>query len=482
MSAFPSTTTLGVNTVTRATVLTCSKASARNEVTVGDCGAALCLVGKTLYVDSANGNDSIAVRGRADLPYLTPAAAVAAASSGDLIRVGPGSYTCTSSLAKDGVNWDLANGCTITRTDTTASGTFDDGGSAMVFTISGNGDIVRQVTGATSGILRVIRSSNAGTFINVSARNLYFTGTGTCDAIAIEQDNGTVYGTLTGDIHNDGTSITGIQNGIIGLYWVNKPTRLTCKNIRMNGAMSYGVVSNAATGIFTTGDMDVTADEISGDAAPIMTEGDIATAFVGIDVHRLRGGTQGVSVLLNGSERVYLRGQKIFGAINNLAFGNQLYVTSQKITALGNGTDGAPSLLFDVSGGNARYDIMHWDTNGTSGETVQTADFGGTGHVYLNGGHFLGGAAKGFQFKDGNVHIKGMRIDTSGNGSTHAIAATSGSAGAIVDVEECHLTSAGGSSKDMLNSTGLLNVVGGRGTGSGGAYVTTGSINYLAGH
>lgn len=54
--------------------------------------SALAPVGATLFVDAVNGNDTSGTRGRADLPYLTIGAAVAAASSGDVVQVGPGTF------------------------------------------------------------------------------------------------------------------------------------------------------------------------------------------------------------------------------------------------------------------------------------------------------------------------------------------------------------------------------------------------------
>ena len=48
--------------------------------------------GNTLWVDATNGNDGTAVSGRLDLPWLTIAAALGAAVSGDRVQVYPGSY------------------------------------------------------------------------------------------------------------------------------------------------------------------------------------------------------------------------------------------------------------------------------------------------------------------------------------------------------------------------------------------------------
>ncbi|MFA5258177.1 MAG: hypothetical protein WC360_08500 [Opitutales bacterium] len=52
--------------------------------------------GAVLYVDSTGGDDAIGARGRADLPFATLAAAFAAASAGDCVRVLPGSYAAVT--------------------------------------------------------------------------------------------------------------------------------------------------------------------------------------------------------------------------------------------------------------------------------------------------------------------------------------------------------------------------------------------------
>ncbi len=50
------------------------------------------ITGLELWVDSVSGNDATAERNRPDLPFATIVAAVAAASTGDCIKVRPGTY------------------------------------------------------------------------------------------------------------------------------------------------------------------------------------------------------------------------------------------------------------------------------------------------------------------------------------------------------------------------------------------------------
>ena len=73
-------------------------------------------VSNTLFVDAALGNDAQGKRGNANQPFLTPAAALAAASSGDLVFIRPGTYNLAAGLTiPDGVavRGASAKACTL---------------------------------------------------------------------------------------------------------------------------------------------------------------------------------------------------------------------------------------------------------------------------------------------------------------------------------------------------------------------------------
>lgn len=69
----------------------------------GGGGVSSVLTGDVLWVDAVNGNDATAISGRLDKPYLTITAALAAAVSGDLVYVLPGTYDETSLVIPDDV-------------------------------------------------------------------------------------------------------------------------------------------------------------------------------------------------------------------------------------------------------------------------------------------------------------------------------------------------------------------------------------------
>jgi hypothetical protein len=78
--------------------------------------------GKTLRVDSVFGSDSTGTRQfPLDKPFLTLGAAKTAASSGDTIVVGPGTYN-ENDLAKSGVRWHFMSGAKIIYTGTPTVG------------------------------------------------------------------------------------------------------------------------------------------------------------------------------------------------------------------------------------------------------------------------------------------------------------------------------------------------------------------------
>jgi len=86
--------------------------------------------GNMIFVDAVNGDNATGTAGRADLPYLTCTAALAAASSGDLIVVRPGDYSGESALSgADGVNWKIEEGAISPSFEVTG---------AFTFTIDGN--------------------------------------------------------------------------------------------------------------------------------------------------------------------------------------------------------------------------------------------------------------------------------------------------------------------------------------------------------
>lgn len=91
--------------------------------------------GKTLWVDGTNGNNTSAIRGRADKPYLTIQAALNAGVANDTVQVRSGTYAEYLTL-KTGVNLAFDPGASLTYTG--GSGTaIGDGGTNVTCRVTG---------------------------------------------------------------------------------------------------------------------------------------------------------------------------------------------------------------------------------------------------------------------------------------------------------------------------------------------------------
>jgi hypothetical protein len=119
------------------------------------------LTGKTLWVDSVNGNDLTGVRGQQNKPYLTVTTAQTAASSGDEIRIRPGNYPETS-LGKAGVYYHWEFGATNIVPDLSGANPIWVA-NAISYRIGGYGYFENQHVGDETG--RIFDVRGAGSII-----------------------------------------------------------------------------------------------------------------------------------------------------------------------------------------------------------------------------------------------------------------------------------------------------------------------------
>jgi Protein of unknown function (DUF1565) len=133
--------------------------------------------GNVLWVDAVNGNNTTALPGRLDLPYLTITAALAAATAGATILVLPGTYTDATLTMVAGVSvigLDPIN-CILTPT-ITATVVFVTMAASMAFE---NFIInLNPSAGTTTGISFPAGTSNATAFLNNITVVANPTGTG----------------------------------------------------------------------------------------------------------------------------------------------------------------------------------------------------------------------------------------------------------------------------------------------------------------
>lgn len=388
-----------------------SAATARETLVVGR-------VDSSLYVDLANGNDSTGTRERADLPYLTLAAAKAAATSGDTIYVRPGAYTCSASLAKNGVNWHFAAGASVTfASDVSTVGIWDDGGTAMVFAVTGDGDFTRSTADEFLGF-KLVNCSHASSVMSIRGRD--FTSTGSTDGTC------SVFWQDAGELYFEARNITQTGGNSYAVWWSNGAGYGRCAKCESE-YIAYSSSVNATP----TGDGHFAADEIIGQVA---SGGSDTTAAAWVRCNILRAA--GISVSSSGGARLYVEAQKIFGRLE--LSGGLVYVRSDKLSAVANGGATTPSLIYAVAGGTGTYrvDVTHLDPVSYTGETIVAA--GGTLEVI--GGSLVGGAsAKGIVVSGGTATFIGTRIDTAANSSANPVTKSGGT----LTLKDCTLVAEG---------------------------------------
>jgi hypothetical protein len=134
-------------------------------------GLASIPVGGTIFVDAVNGNDGTGTADRQDLPFLTVGAALAVASSGDLVEVGPGTYTEQGLTVPPGVLL-RGSGWTVTKIG-------DNAGTANILTM-GADSAIEGITaivpaGAFAGI---VHTAGTGSVVAVNIQGTGTTGSG----------------------------------------------------------------------------------------------------------------------------------------------------------------------------------------------------------------------------------------------------------------------------------------------------------------
>ena len=212
---------LNDNQITINTISSCSTTGPQGPQ--GPTGASF---GNTLTVDAVYGNDSTASVG--GLPYLTIQAAIAAASSGQMINVLAGTYTLTSGITiPNGVTmYGTARKNTIIQLSVTTTTTMITMGENCIienftlnFTGTGTNDnitltcvLFSGTTSQTSSLERVIINVNNSTMLKTLTNNVYginASGTGTLSQYSFRKN---AVKTSVINVYSNGQ---GIKRGIL---------------------------------------------------------------------------------------------------------------------------------------------------------------------------------------------------------------------------------------------------------------------------
>lgn len=202
-------------------------------------------LGGALFVDATFGNDSTGLPYRGDFPYLTPAAAVAAAAAGDTVFIRPGTYS-------------LAAGITL-PTNVSLAGSSPNDTKLQMLGLTGSATAVTMGNGCELSNVGVSMSSvTAG----VTLTGVLFPGTTNLDArmtfvtVDVDLSGGAAADTLVGTaILVQGTGVATNRR------WVNL---VSCSGtVRGAGdGAKHGILLDTAAGTFSVEDGEFGAYQV----------------------------------------------------------------------------------------------------------------------------------------------------------------------------------------------------------------------------
>lgn len=359
--------------------------------------------GNLLFVDDIYGNNGTATANRPFLPYLTLAAAKAAATSGYTIVVRPGTYTVTASLAKDEVDWYFEPGAVVTYADDlVTTGIWDDGGAAMQFKVGGMGKFTRSSTDDVLAI-KLVNVTHASSEIVIEADQLIATAGENAEASVIYQ--------TAGIVNVNSRLITMNGGNSYAIWWFNGAMYVNTSKLYSDYSAFVSDVDAAPTG-----DAHIQAYEIvtpnvsSATGIGVGNTGTNADAAFWIHSNTIIGKIQS-----NGVNKVYVECQKIIGVVETQATTGFVYVTTDKIVDAGEG-------MIEINSGTVRINVDHLDPSTFNGDIAVT---GGT--LYLNGADYLGTATSdGLVISAGTAILTDVTINTAANASTFPITKSGG--------------------------------------------------------
>jgi hypothetical protein len=376
--------------------------------------------GNTLWVDAVNGDDATGTAGRQDLPFLTLEEARDAATSGDTVVVRPGSYTTTTPLVKDGVNWHGELGATITGLSSGgANGIFNCLEAAVSFAVTGDFDIVQTISGSASETHAAVWTNNDDANVHVSCRSI------SCVADTDTPDSvygvAGVKGTLTVDVQTK-ISLTGLL-GVSAVYWERGPMYVRCPHIYSDFTAVNSYSGSGSTEFFVDGQLIESED---GSAINMgMGDPNLRTWITAQNVISRNGDTV---ITCGDSGKFYLQCEKIsggttssisfpIGALSNV----EAWITTQKISS--------GSQFIQIGAGTLWLEVQEYEDTGgiTTGIKVQD-DTVGTAPPTL---HIIGGrmellTGNGIDIEAGALRAHGLTIDTSADDSSSPVVKSGG--------------------------------------------------------
>lgn len=376
--------------------------------------------GKTLWVDAENGNDATALVDRQDRPFLTLTAARDAASSGDTVWVRPGSYTTSTPLVKNGVNWHGDVGATITGTSSGgANGIFNCLEAAVSFVVSGDFNIVQVVSGSATEVHAAVMVNNDAANVQVSCRSISLVAeTDTMDGAYTVAG---FKGTLVVHAYNQ-ISLTGLL-GVAAVYWEQGPMYVHCPHIYSEFQCVTSYAGSGNTEFFVDADL---IESTVGNAIN-MNMGDPALR-TWIRAKNVISRGDNVAVTIGSSGKFYLHCDKIAGGgeatiLMTVGVPNnaEAWITTQKLSA--------SNKFIQAGAGKAWIEVQQYEDTGglTAGIQVQDDTLGvAPPTVYILGGFMQNTTGDGINISGGTLNVTDLTIDTSADNTASPVVVSGG--------------------------------------------------------
>ncbi|HZZ28481.1 MAG TPA: hypothetical protein VFE46_10810 [Pirellulales bacterium] len=402
--------------------------------------------------------------GTSDSSKTSLDAAKTAAIAGQKISVGPGAYSATASILKNGVAWDFAAGASVSVTSDTVE-LFGDGGEAIVCKITGHGDFTSQVVTTDFGSNNLIHIQNANTDIYLEGHSFTMHGSSDANCSVLLQEAGRVR--LHGNVLSDGgTDYT--------IWWKNGD--LYAEGDSAGGPSTYCVFDSQVDAAPTStpdgqiGNAYLNYKHITGNIG-VANPGLDTSAAAWIQASLIDGGD---IYDQSGNNKIYIESEKGYGTIQSTSGTGLCYITLQKHSADASG--GAFPQFIGWHTGTLRYWVNHVDPNGFGGDASAGGSiviFGGAADLIF--GDYTGTSTSvGIKVKGGALNLWNLfGLDVSANSSTDAITVSGG----VCSILSGSFISNSGKN-DFVQSSGTLTVASGvSGSGAGNAWKTSGTVS-----
>lgn len=403
--------------------------------------------GKTLWVDAVFGDDGTGEREKQNKPFLTLAAAVAAAQAGDTIHVRPGAYVVTNTIAKNGVNWYGEPGASITKTDGISTGIFDDDGVARSFTVGGYFDLLGFESGATwTRTYGLVAARHVDSDIRVFCRSMYAESTDTENPGLTACSWG-----FDGRLSVQCERMNGVYSNC--LYWENGEMFTQCPSMDSVAIEAIATIVDAVP----TGKMWVNGQEITSSGQSVISlAGTNADAQAWIQALEIRGtAANTVGVASAWAAKTYVNTQKLTGGVSGPALqltGGQSWIVAEKLSG---GATGPDNGLVNVDAGTHFVNTQQMEPLTADRLAVVTGGTltwtGGTGSI----------DGDGFDVRGGTTRLNGVFIDTSSSNSSNPVVISGG----VLILKSCTLVAE--STQDSIEAASPQTVI------SYGSYAST---------